>query len=334
VVAESMNASADRKLDREFGADYSMEPRGLTGFSPDAVDKVAAVPGVRSVAPVQFGTVKVANNEVSVIVADPAALTIPTSLKVESGTTTLGINEVLVQHTLALQRNWKVGSTVSGQYPDKATATLRVAGIFADNQVVNRPYIMSPASYRPHVTGILIQKAFIDLDDKNLKSARNGIQAALRAYPNIQLKDRQGAKDDARKSVDRALNVIMVLLALSIIIAALGIVNTLGLSVIERTREIGLLRAVGMSRGQIRAMIRYESVVIALFGAALGLSLGVTLGWALQRAMSTQGVEVLSIPVDRLGLYLLSAIVIGVVAAIWPAWRGARMNILDAIHHQ
>ena len=334
VLASSLNASADRRLDREFGAEYSMEPRTLAGFSPDAVSRVAAVPGVRSVAAVQVGTIKVANSEVSVVVAEPAGLVIPTRLKVEEGAATLGVNEILIGRTLATQKKWQVGSTVAGQYPDRATATLKVAGIFKDNQVVNKPYIMSPASYRPHVTSNLVQRAFIDLDDRQQKAAGDGVRSALGAYPNIQLKDRQDAKKDARKDVDQMLNVIMALLALSIVIAAVGIVNTLGLSVIERTREIGLLRAVGMGRGQIRAMIRYESVVIALFGAALGLGLGVGVGSAMQRALSTDGIEVLAIPTDRLGLYLLSAVLIGVVAAIWPAWRAARMNILQAIHHQ
>lgn len=130
------------------------------------------------------------------------------------------------------------------------------------------------------------------------------------------------------------LNLIVVLLVLSIAIAALGIVNTLSLSVMERTREIGLLRAVGMSRSQTRSMISYESVMVSLFGAVAGLALGTALGWALQRVMAADGVEVLDIPYGRLGLYLLSAVLIGVVAAIWPARRASRMNVLRAIQHQ
>jgi ABC-type antimicrobial peptide transport system permease subunit len=130
------------------------------------------------------------------------------------------------------------------------------------------------------------------------------------------------------------LNVILVLLVLSIAIAAVGIVNTLGLSIVERTREIGLLRAVGMGRGQVRAMIRYESVVIAVFGAVLGMLLGVGLAWAVQRVMVANGIEVLSISLGRLAIYLGSAVVIGVLAAVWPAARAAKMNILRAIHQE
>lgn len=334
VVASSLSASADKRLDREFGADYAMDPRGLAGFSKEAVDRVAAVAGVRSVAVVQYGTVKIDNQETSITVADPAGLVVPVNLRIEEGAGTVGADEMLVERTIADERKWRVGTTVPGLYPDQSPATFKVVGIFADNEVVTRPYIMSPAGYQPHATGDLVQRAFVDLDDGNLSQARQGVQTALQAYPGIQLKDRQDAKEDAREDIDQALNAILALLVLSIAIAAVGIINTLGLSVVERTREIGLLRAVGMGRRQIRSMVRYESVVIALFGATLGLALGVGLAVAVQHVLSANGMEVLDISPGRLGIYLLSAVLIGIVAAIWPAWRAARMNILDAIHHQ
>ncbi|MDI6105151.1 FtsX-like permease family protein [Actinoplanes sp. NEAU-A12] len=331
VVASSMNASADRRLDREFGAEFSMEPRSLAGFSTDAVAKVEAVSGVRSVTPVQVGTIRITGKEEPVVVADPAGLAVPARLKLEEGNATLGTDELLVGRTRATERGWQLGSTVAVQYPDGKDATVKVVGIFKDNAVVTQSYIMSPASYRAHASGNLIQRAFIDLEDENLTTATAAVKSALAGFPSVQLKDRQDAKKDAREDVDRVLNIIMALLALSIVIAAMGIVNTLGLSVLERTREIGLLRAVGMGRGQVRSMIRFEAVCIALFGATLGLGLGVGIGAALQRAMSENGIEVLDIPLDRLGIYLLSAVAIGVVAAIWPAWRATRMNILESI---
>lgn len=333
VVAGSMSASTDRRLDREFGADYSVEPRGLTGFSQAVVDNVAAVPGVRSVVPVQNGTVRVGGEESAVVVAEPDALAVPVNLKINAGTADVGKDELLVQQSTADERKWTVGSTVEIQYPDLATATARVAGIFADNQVINRPYVMSPAGYRAHTDSTMVQRAFVDLDDADLASAGAAVRTALQAYPNVQLRDRQQEKADARADIDQSLNVILVLLVLSIAVAAVGILNTLGLSIIERTREIGLLRAVGMDRGQAKTMIRAESVVIAVFGALLGTALGVGLGWAVQRVLATDGIEVLRVPVGRLSLYLLAAVLIGVFAAAWPATRAARMNILRAIHH-
>jgi len=113
-----------------------------------------------------------------------------------------------------------------------------------------------------------------------------------------------------------------------------GIVNTLGLSIYERTRELGLLRAVGMSRRQVTRMIRWEAIIIAIFGATLGIVIGILFGWALQQALASQGVTALKIPVGQLVFYLLFAALIGVVAAIFPAWRASRLNVLEAISYE
>ena len=118
---------------------------------------------------------------------------------------------------------------------------------------------------------------------------------------------------------------------MAIIIAILGIINTLGLSVMERTREIGLLRAVGLGRGQLRRMVRLEAIAIALLGAVLGISLGVVSGVAIQRALVDDGITDLAIPWGQLVVFLVLAGVIGVLAAVWPAWRASRMKVLDAI---
>ena len=125
--------------------------------------------------------------------------------------------------------------------------------------------------------------------------------------------------------------IIYALLGLAVIIAVLGIVNTLALSVIERTREVGLLRAVGMSRRQLRTMIRLESVAISVLGAVLGIGLGLIFGISLQQAISDQGISVLSVPAVQLLIFVALAAVVGVLAAVWPARRAARMDVLRAI---
>jgi len=162
-------------------------------------------------------------------------------------------------------------------------------------------------------------------------SAGTRLATGQGARPRVPL-DPSGSRVPHRSpSIDEFVSAILALLALSVVIAALGIVNTLGLSVIERTRALGLLRAVGLDRGQVRHMIRYESLIIAVFGALLGLGLGVLYGSALQQASAADGMAVLSIPFRQLGLYLLAGIAIGVAAAIWPARRAARVRILQAI---
>ena len=162
-------------------------------------------------------------------------------------------------------------------------------------------------------------------------ATKAAIERALSAYPNLRVQDQSDVKQSAQQSIDQFVTLLTVLLALSIIIAALGIINTLALSVIERTREIGLLRAVGTSRRQTRRMIRLESVVIAVFGGLLGIAIGVVFGVAIQHAVSDEGLDVLSVPVPTLVAYLLLSAVIGVLAALWPAWRASRLDVLKAI---
>jgi putative ABC transport system permease protein len=127
---------------------------------------------------------------------------------------------------------------------------------------------------------------------------------------------------------------VQVLLLLAIVIALFGIVNTLGLSIYERVRELGLLRAVGMSRGQARRMVRSEAVIIAVLGGVLGAAIGVLFGWAMQGALASLGVDRLRVPFGSLALYLVAAGLAGVIAAIWPARRAARLNVLEAIAYE
>jgi putative ABC transport system permease protein len=159
----------------------------------------------------------------------------------------------------------------------------------------------------------------------------SGIDSVLATLPTVTAKDQDGFAADQRAPVDQLLGIIYALLGLAVIIAVLGIVNTLALSVIERTREVGLLRAVGMSRRQLRTMIRLESVAISVLGAVLGIGLGLIFGISLQRAISGQGIKVLSVPATQLLVFVVLAAVVGVLAAVWPARRAARMDVLRAI---
>ncbi len=168
-------------------------------------------------------------------------------------------------------------------------------------------------------------------DDADLAAVRSAMAEAVATYPVVDLKDTEEFAEEQREQVGQLLLLINALLVLSVIIAVLGIVDTLALSVIERTREFGLLRAVGLSLPQLRRMVRLESVVISVYGAALGLALGTVFGVSLTRALSGQGIEVLVVPGARLAAFLLVGAVIGVLAAVWPARRAARLQVLDAI---
>jgi len=160
---------------------------------------------------------------------------------------------------------------------------------------------------------------------------RVGIDAVIADLPTVTLKDQAQFAAEQRAPVDQMLVLIYALLGLAVVIAVLGIINTLALSVIERTREVGLLRAVGFSRRQLRTMVRLESMVISLLGAVLGVGLGLVFGVALQRSQSSSGIEVLSVPFGQLLIFVVLAALVGVLAAVWPARRAARLDVLRAI---
>jgi putative ABC transport system permease protein len=167
--------------------------------------------------------------------------------------------------------------------------------------------------------------------DSKPKDTRAIVDAAVKPYPNIVVQDQSEFVKSQGKQIDQLLNAITGLLVLSVLIAVLGIINTLALSVIERTRELGLLRAVGLQRRQLRRMIRVESVVIAVYGAILGLGVGVCFGWALVRALHSQGVTEFTLPYGRLVQVLIVAALAGVLAAALPARRAARLDVLEAV---
>jgi putative ABC transport system permease protein len=176
------------------------------------------------------------------------------------------------------------------------------------------------------------QNVYVQVDpDADASAVRAALEKVVAAYPVVNLKDAEGYKDDKRGGIDQMLMLINALLALSVLIAVLGVVNTLVLSVIERTRELGLLRALGMSQRQVRRMVRLESVLISLYGAALGLGLGAVLGLVLTRVLRTQGLIETAVPVPQLVLFLVLGALIGIIAAALPARRAGRLNVLNAI---
>jgi putative ABC transport system permease protein len=167
--------------------------------------------------------------------------------------------------------------------------------------------------------------------DATVEELRKGIDAITADLPTVTLKDPQEFADEQKDQINQFLSLIYGLLALSVLIALLGVVNTLALSVIERTREVGLLRAIGVSRGQLRTMIRLESMVIAIFGALLGVAIGVAFGVSLISTLEDEGLTELVVPVVPLVGFVVGAALLGVLAAVFPARRAARLDVLRAI---
>jgi putative ABC transport system permease protein len=206
-----------------------------------------------------------------------------------------------------------------------------VALIYGEKQPAGK-WFLSTAAYDANFTDHFDYQIFIK-NAAGVSSTRAlaAVKAVATGYPGTKVLDQAGYKADQTKFVDQMLGLVYALLALAILIALLGIGNTLGLSILERTRELGVMRAVGMTRSQLRSAIRWESVLIALQGTLLGLGVGVFFGWALTRALRDQGFVAFSLPVRSLAVIVVLAALAGVVAAILPARRAARLNVLRAV---
>jgi putative ABC transport system permease protein len=226
-----------------------------------------------------------------------------------------------------------VGSAVPVVFRDTGPQTLRVALIYGDSAGAPAPrYFLGTAGYDANFalrydSSVVLQKA----PGVSTAAALKAVRAVATTYSGTSVMDQTAFKAQRTQPYQALLRLVYVLLALAIFIALLGIGNTLALSIFERTRELGVMRAVGMTRGQLRAMIRWESVIIALQGTALGLLVGVFFGWALMLAMKSQGITVFSLPVLSLVAVVVLAALAGFMAAILPSRRAARLNVLRAI---
>lgn len=329
VLGSTMRASVDSQVDAQFGADYLIQPDGGGGIEEAVARKVAAAPGVQAASLTYGGEAKIDGKKAGYMSGDAPVIAKAARLKMLSGGADLGADGMMASEKTAKDRGWKVGQAVPVQFPDGKTQRLRLAGIFKKSDLIGEQLIARQA-YLAHTTAPSGDALIVDAASTDA-ATKTALEGTLKDYPNLKVSDQAALKKDAREQVDAFVTFLTILLVMSVIIAAVGVVNTLALSVIERTREIGLLRAIGISRRQLRRMIRLESIVIAVFGAVLGMVIGVAFGAAMQNALKDKGLGVLSIPVGTLVTYLVVAAVIGVLAAMWPAWRAGRMDVLKAI---
>jgi putative ABC transport system permease protein len=246
-----------------------------------------------------------------------------------------GKDAMSVGSDYAKQHGVHVGDTMTIAFTGGRTAKLKVAAITDDDTSIDQgARYTNIETVRKYVPADRIPQNLImfgKAKDGQDKQAYAALKKALAKYPQYQVRDQTDYKQELKNQVGQLLNMVYGLLALAIIVAVLGVVNTLALSVVERTREIGLMRAIGLSRRQLRRMIRMESVVIALFGALLGLGLGMGWGATAQKLLALEGLNVLEIPWPTIiGVFIGSAFV-GLFAALVPAFRAGRMNVLNAI---
>jgi putative ABC transport system permease protein len=287
---------------------------------------------VGSLSPLRFGAFKLAGEMRSLTAVGPNIDELLAVDMTAGEVSALGDGQLLVDDEVAEEENWSVGDTVTLEFARTGAQQVVIGGTFDRVQLVGR-YIVSTdvfaANYSTVLDGVVLMNAARGSSIDELRASANRVAAR---YPNLEVKDQAQFKADQIAQVNQLLGLVTVLLTLAIIIAVMGIVNTLALSVLERTREIGLLRAVGMARRQVGAMIRVESVLVAVLGGLLGIVVGIGLGWLVVQSLSGQGFDLLRIPAGRLLMFLVSSGVVGVAAALLPARKAARMDILPAIH--
>ena len=331
VLGASLKTSTVKVVEASFGAEYILNTDNFMPFSGEVAKALRGQPGITDVAAFRFGQAKVGTGTTAVQGVEPKALQAVLKLTVVKGD--LGDLEtgLAISKQAADAHHWKVGDTVPVTWRRTGAHPLKVAAIYDVNQFAG-DYLVSGTTFDANTADQLVGVVAVKTAD-NAKPAdtRALVDAAVKPFPNIQVQDQAEFVKSQGQQIDKLLNVITGLLVLSVLIAVLGIINTLALSVVERTRELGLLRAVGLQRRQLRRMIRVESVVIAVYGAVLGIAVGVAFGWALVRALKGQGVTEFTLPYGRLVQVLIVAGLAGVLAAALPARRAARLDVLEAV---
>jgi putative ABC transport system permease protein len=338
VFAASLKASVTAVLDRTIRSDLMLTASQFSPFSPQLAKDLASDPNFSAVSVLrQSAEAKVGSSTTFPVGIDPATITDVANIEMDAGSIThlSGSDTVAVSRTEADSKGFTVGETLQMEFARTGTQTLTVVGIFEPNAFLN-DYAVSLDTYDANVAQQLDSVVFLKYaPGVDQAAARAGVETLVdRDYPSVDVDDQEQTKQAYVMQVDQIFAIVYVLLILSVFISAFGIVNTLGLSIYERIRELGLLRAVGMSKRQVKRMVRVEAVIIAVLGALLGLVVGILFGWALQRALSDVGIDQLAIPVGQLVLMLIVAALIGVIAAILPARRASRINVLEAITYE
>ncbi|MER5429262.1 FtsX-like permease family protein [Streptomyces sp. NPDC002588] len=342
VVGSSMVASATDQLDKTVGTDFIIQSDNGALVTPQAVKAVKSTPGLERVTEYKSTKADFTTPDgrtldgTAITAADPSYAT---DLRTETVAGKLADaykpGSMSVHETFAKDHRIHLGSKITVAFDNGSTARLTVRAITSSDVVIDQGAMYTSIDtlkkYVPADKLPLDELVFASAKDGRQDAAYKSLKSALHDYPQYTVRDQTDYKQALKDQIGQLLNLIYGLLALAIVVAVLGVVNTLALSVVERTREIGLMRAIGLSRRQLRRMIRMESVVIALFGALLGLGLGMGWGATAQQLLALQGLNILDIPWPTIiGVFVGSAFV-GLFAALVPAFRAGRMNVLNAI---
>ena len=340
VLAQGLRSSIDDAIESQVSADYVVvSDDNFTPFQPASDEALAAVPGAQVVG-VRGERGRVNGTEQNVTGVDPAAIgTVYDFDWIEGSDAVLGElrrrrgARRAERRRGQAARRWTASSSSRRRTGPRTTFGSRAS---TRRRRSGRCSGTSRSRRRPSTRSFQDPRnlyTFISVPGGTTAENQQALEAALEPFPGVKLDTKEGFSDAQQESLNPLLNLLYVLLALSVIVSLFGIVNTLVLSVFERTRELGMLRAVGMTRRQVRRMIRHESIITALIGTALGMALGILLAVLVTQALSDEGLS-FSVPVVSLIVFVIVAIIAGMLAAIFPARRAARLNVLEALQYE
>jgi putative ABC transport system permease protein len=336
VFMTTLKASASEILDETLRADFILSSSQFQPFSPEVARALSEREEFAAVSPFRQGGVRIDGATAFVSGVHPATVDDVASVPFERGTVESleRPGTILIFKGIALARDLEVGDRLPVEFARTGTQRLEVAGIYADNRLLG-DYTISLEGYGEHFAEQLDSIVFVKAaEGVPIARARSVVDEVVERFPNVEVSDQVEFKERQNEIIDQVFGIVLVLLVLSVIISSFGIANTLGLSIYERVRELGLLRAVGMQRAQLGWMIVVEAVIVSLLGALLGIAIGILFGWAMQRALAELGVEVFAVPWGLLVVFAVVAALLGLAASIVPAVRASRIRVLEAIAYE
>lgn len=332
VLTQSLRTSFNKILDEVVAADLMVYDMRGGEFASTPLGDIEAIDSVSVINALTTATVRIDGEKVEIVGWNSDTANSVIDVKLVEGEQSTGDNGILIFDDTAAEQSRSIGDVVEIEFADGATDTFEISGIYSDRSIVDRTWLIDRSvidQHRPDSTVSWVGITYKEGADSD--TVRAQVEEITSGLAQLQIQDNTEFKAQLNTQIDQLMGLIIGLLALCIVVAFIGIVNTMALSVMERTREIGLLRAVGSTRSQVRRMIRTEATIVALFGSALGVILGLIIGYAAVEAIPDTYVSTVDIPWIWVAGFLIVGALLGTVAALLPARRAAKMDVLEAI---
>ncbi|PJN36927.1 ABC transporter [Streptomyces sp. CB02959] len=332
VIAGSVQQGIDKMATAALKADYVVSMANRSPLSPDVAKQLAAADGVTASSPLRNSPARIGTTTEYLTGVNGKDFDRLTRLDFTEGALgTLHGDRAVVDDTLAKEKGWHPGSRVPVTFEDGKKGTLTIGGVYEGNEVI-RGLLLDNGTLAPHQKHVTDMQVMVKTQHGATPETKESLVKALGKNPAITVADKKDVSDAIAQTFTLLLNMVYGLLAMAVIVAVLGVINTLAMSVFERSQEIGMLRAIGLDRRGIKRMVRLESLVISLFGGVLGIGLGVFFGWAAGELIGgSLPTYELVMPWGRMAVFLAVSALVGVLAALWPARRAAKLNMLQAI---